>query len=100
MADGQGIPLGGAIAAAPTHAVTLVGRVLAQIKMPRNGPGVLKSRPKRLKGDYAYDSETLRKDLHNHESNKAYLLTQKNRSNPEFRMVKSPCAIGKDGKLR
>ena len=63
VVDGQGIPLGSTIASASPHEVTLVDKVLAQIKVPRNGPGRPKSRPKRLIGDRAYDSDTLRKDL-------------------------------------
>jgi transposase len=45
--------------------VTLVDKVLAQIKVPINGPGRPKSNPKRLIGDRAYDSDKLRKDLRN-----------------------------------
>jgi transposase len=63
VVDGQGIPLGSTITSASPHEVTLVDKVLAQIKVPRNGPGRPKSRPKRLIGDRAYDSDALRKDL-------------------------------------
>ena len=65
VVDGQGIPLGSTIASASPHEVTLVDKVLAQIKVPRNGPGRPKSNPKRLIGDRAYDSDKLRKDLRN-----------------------------------
>ena len=36
---------------------------MAQIKVPRNGPGRPKTRPKRLIADRAYDSDPLRKKL-------------------------------------
>jgi transposase len=65
VVDGQGVPLGSTITSASPHEVTLVDKVLAQIKVPRNGPGRPKSRPKRLIGDRAYDSDNLRKDLRN-----------------------------------
>jgi transposase len=63
VVDGKGIPLGSTITSASPHEVTLVDKVLAQIKVPRNGPGRPKSRPKRLIGDRAYDSDALRKKL-------------------------------------
>jgi hypothetical protein len=63
VVDGEGIPLESTITSASPREVTLVDKVLTQIKVPRNGPGRPKSRPKRLIGDRAYDSDTLRKDL-------------------------------------
>ena len=64
VVDGQGIPLGSTITSASPHEVTLVDKVLAQIKVPRNSPGRPKSNTKRLIGDRAYDSDKLRKDLY------------------------------------
>ncbi len=63
VVDGKGIPLGSTITSASPHEVTLVDGVLAQIKVPRNGPGRPKTRPKRLIADRAYDSDPLREKL-------------------------------------
>ena len=48
VVDGKGVPLGSTITSASPHEVTLVDGVMAQIKVPRNGPGRPKTRPKRL----------------------------------------------------
>jgi len=48
------------LTSASLHEVTLVDKVLAQIKMHRNGPGRPKSRPQRLIGDRAYENDILR----------------------------------------
>ena len=61
--DGKGVPLGSTITSASPHEVTLVDGVMAQIKVPRNGPGRPKTRPKRLIADRAYDSDPLREKL-------------------------------------
>ena len=63
--NGQGVTLGSTVASASLHEMTLVNKVLDQIKVSRNGLGRPKSRPKRLIGDRAYDSDKLRKDLRN-----------------------------------
>jgi hypothetical protein len=47
VVDGQGIPLGGAITSAPPSEVTLAEMTLETIKVPRQGRGRQKSRPKR-----------------------------------------------------
>ena len=61
VVDGKGVPLGSTITSASPHEVTLVDAVMNQIKVPRNGPGRPKTRPKRLIADRAYDSDDLRK---------------------------------------
>jgi transposase len=83
VVDGKGIPLGSTITSASPHEVTLVDKVLAQIKVPRNGPGRPKSRPKRLIGDRAYDSDALRKKL---QDRKIELICphRKNRKKPKL----------------
>ena len=43
--------------------MTLVHDTLAQIKVPRNGPGRPKQKPKRLIADKGYDSDPLRYEL-------------------------------------
>ncbi len=59
VVDGQGIPLGGAITSASPAEVRLAEETLETIKVPRQG----RSRPKRLIGDKAYDSDKLRGSL-------------------------------------
>jgi len=61
--DGQGIPLGGQITSASPGEVTLVESTLATIRVPRKGGGRPKSKPERLIGDKAYDSDKLRDTL-------------------------------------
>jgi transposase len=63
VVDGQGIPLGGAITSASPAEVRLAEETLATIKVPRQGRGRPKSRPQRLIGDKAYDSDKLRARL-------------------------------------
>ena len=63
VVDGQGIPLGGAITSASPAEVRLAEETLETIKVPRQGRGRPKSRPKRLIGDKAYDSDKLRASL-------------------------------------
>jgi transposase len=63
VVDGQGIPLGGAITSASPAEVRLAEETLATIKVPRQGRGRPKSRPQRLIGDKAYDSDKLRASL-------------------------------------
>ena len=55
--------MGGTLASASPAEVTLVHETLATIRVPRNGPGRPKSRPKRLIADKGYDSDPLRKQL-------------------------------------
>jgi transposase len=63
VVDGQGIPLGGTITSASPAEVRLAEETLETIKVPRQGRGRPKSRPKRLIGDKAYDSDKLRASL-------------------------------------
>jgi transposase len=63
VVDGQGIPLGGTIASASPAEVRLAKASLGTIKVPRQGRGRPKSRPKRLIADKAYDSDKLRARL-------------------------------------
>lgn len=63
VVDGKGLPLGVFVASASPAEVTLVHPTLATIAVPRMGPGRPKSKPDRLIGDKAYDSEALRDAL-------------------------------------
>ena len=63
VADGKGLPLGSALAAASPAEVTLVEATLQAIAVPRSGPGRPRQKPDRLIGDKAYDSDPLRAQL-------------------------------------
>jgi transposase len=63
VVDGQGIPLGGTIASASPAEVKLAEEALETIRVPRPGRGRPRSRPQRLVGDKAYDSDRLRTRL-------------------------------------
>ncbi len=63
VADGAGLPLGSALAAASPAEVTLVEETLQAIAVPRSGPGRPRQKPDRLIGDKAYDSDPLRARL-------------------------------------
>jgi transposase len=63
VVDGQGIPLGGTIASASPAEVRLAEETLETIRVPRQGRGRPRSRPKRLVADKAYDSDQLRARL-------------------------------------
>ena len=63
VVDGQGVPLGNHLDAASPAEVTLVEATLATIAVPRAGPGRPRTRPERLIGDKAYDSDPLRERL-------------------------------------
>ena len=63
VADGQGVPLGVELASASPHEVTLIEPLLAQIAVPRGGPGRPRSRFPRLIYDRAADSDPLRDRL-------------------------------------
>lgn len=63
VADGKGVPLGIATAPASPAEVTLVHETLATISVRRRGPGRPRTRPQRLIGDKAYDSDPLRDAL-------------------------------------
>src|SRR3989338_4222316 len=63
VADGAGLPLGSALAAASPGEVTLVEETLHAIAVPRHGPGRPRQKPDRLIGDKAFDSDPLRTRL-------------------------------------
>ena len=58
--DGEGIPLGVYLDSASPHEISLVDKTLGTIAVPRGGPGRPRTRPERLIGDKAYDSDPLR----------------------------------------
>lgn len=60
VVDGKGIPLGSQLTSASPAEVTLVESTLANIAVPRGGPGRPQQRPLRLIADRAYDSDPLR----------------------------------------
>jgi transposase len=61
--DGEGIPLGVHLDSASPHEISLVDKTLSTIAVPRDGPGRPRTRPERLIGDKAYDSDPLRTKL-------------------------------------
>jgi transposase len=63
VVDGEGIPLGSTLASASPAEVTLAESTLEAIKVPRQGRGRPKKRPKRLIADRGYDSDPLRERL-------------------------------------
>jgi transposase len=60
VVDGQGVPLGSQLVSASPGEVTLAESTLAQISVPRGGPGRPQQRPLRVVADRAYDSDPLR----------------------------------------
>ena len=63
VVDGQGIPLGSHTDSASPAEIRLLEKVVADIKVPKKGPGRPKTRPRRVIGDKAYDSDPHRKWL-------------------------------------
>jgi len=63
VADGQGLPLGSALASASPAEVRLVQETLPAIAVPRHGPGRPRQNPDRLIADKGYDSDPLREQL-------------------------------------
>lgn len=63
VVDGQGIPLGGLVDSASPAEVTLAEAVLNEVRVPKCGGGRPRTRPTRLIGDKAYDSDPLRARL-------------------------------------
>ena len=63
MVDGQGIPLGSHTSSASPAEITLLEAVMADIRVPKKGPGRPRTRPKRVIGDKAYDSDPARKQM-------------------------------------
>jgi transposase len=63
LVDGQGIPLGSYTDSASPAEITLLDKVLEALYVPKQGPGRPRTRPKRVIGDKAYDSDPARKRL-------------------------------------
>jgi transposase len=63
VVDGQGIPLGVHISSASPGEVTLLETTLATIKVRGRGPGRPRTKPERVIGDKAYDSDRHRERL-------------------------------------
>jgi len=63
VVDGQGIPLGSHTDSASPAEIKLLEKVMADIRVPKKGPGRPRTRPKRVIGDKAYDSDPARKRL-------------------------------------
>lgn len=61
--DGEGVPLGATLHSASPSEVKLIEETLESIRVPRNGPGRPKKRPRRLIADKGYDSNQLRDSL-------------------------------------
>ena len=87
VADGQGVPLGELLDSASPAEVKLLEKTLAQVAVPRSGPGRPRNKPRRLIYDKACDSDPLRKRLKNrgielicpHKSNRVKKPTQDGR---------------------
>jgi hypothetical protein len=60
---GRGIPLGSHTASASPAEIRLLEKVMGDIRVPRKGPGRPRTRPKRVIGDKADDSDLHRKIL-------------------------------------
>ena len=63
LTDAQGIPLAATVTAANVNEVTQVVEVLSEMPPVGGKPGPKRTRPERLQGDKAYDSEPLRQLL-------------------------------------
>jgi transposase len=63
LVDGQGIPLASYIDSASPAEIKLLDKTLAELRVPRTGPGRPRTRPKRVIGDKAYDSDPARERL-------------------------------------
>lgn len=61
--DGDGIPLGVHLDSASPCEISLVDKILGTIAVPRGRPGRPRTRPERLIGDKACDSDSLRTRL-------------------------------------
>jgi hypothetical protein len=63
VADGNGLPIGFHLASAGPHEVKLAVPTLETVRVPRQGRGRPKQRPKELVADKAYDSKRFRESL-------------------------------------
>jgi transposase len=62
LSDGNGVPLDAQLTPGQTHESTQVERVLEHVALPR-ASGRIRSRPRRLAADRAYDAKRIRKYL-------------------------------------
>ena len=60
VVDGQGIPLGSHTDSASPAEVRLLDKVMADIRVPKKGPGRPRTNPTRVIGDKGYDSKLAR----------------------------------------
>lgn len=63
LVDGQGIPLGIHTDSASPAEIKLLDKALGEIRVPKQGAGRPRTRPRRVIGDKAYDSDPARKRL-------------------------------------
>ena len=63
LVDGKGVPLGSHTDSASPAVITLIDTVIGEIRVPKRGPGRPRTRPTRVIGDKAYDSDPARKRL-------------------------------------
>jgi transposase len=63
VVDGQGVPLANHLDSASPAEVTLLEAALANVSVPRKGPGRPRKRPERVIADKGYDSDPLRRRL-------------------------------------
>jgi transposase len=63
VADGNGLPIGLGLASANHHELKLAVPTLETVRVPRQGAGRPKQRPKELVADKAYDSKAFRQWL-------------------------------------
>lgn len=63
VVDGQGTPLAAHLDSAQPAEIKLAPKTVANVKVPRNGPGRPRTRLRRLIADKAYDSDAFRDEL-------------------------------------
>ncbi len=66
LVDGTGVPLGSHTDSASPAEITLLDKTLGEIPVPKGGPGRPMTRPKRVIGDKASDSDPGRRRLKRH----------------------------------
>jgi transposase len=60
LVDGSGVPLGTTLHAASEAEVRAIRETLQTIRVPRNGPGHPRTKPRRIIADKAYDCDAFR----------------------------------------
>ncbi len=63
LVNGQGIRLGSHTDSASPAEIKLLDKVIGEVRVPKRGPGRPRTRPKRIIGDKAYDSDPARRPL-------------------------------------